>query len=360
MSKTPNSRIESLDLLRGIAAISVAISHYYLGQNPSNSFAEQISIISVELFFVLSGFVLAPQILSCISSGSFYDNIKIFMARRWMRTVPPYLVALICATLAFKNASMGDFLKYAFYVQNFFAQHMTKDYFFVAWSLSVEEWFYVIFPASLFFVHSKIFKSRDALLGKKYILSTLFIIFAIVLNRYFSGDQSNWGENIRRVVIYRIDSISYGFLAFLFISNLRRIPSLFLATGTAAFFSLSLFVAEEISLGNGDIWKDGFLYSSAAFGVSSIVLFYRINDFSSGRFKLYTSFCSFLGRTSYSVYLFHSIVLVLMPNESGGDFFLLLLIYIGVVLGFAYIFYLVVEKPILARRPRYDIKVPNL
>jgi peptidoglycan/LPS O-acetylase OafA/YrhL len=82
-------RIAALDLLRGIAALAVAVPHFIM-LNAAVGWAEIVSVLAVEVFFVLSGFVLGPQILRCLHSGQASD-LGVFLARRWMRTIPPYL-----------------------------------------------------------------------------------------------------------------------------------------------------------------------------------------------------------------------------------------------------------------------------
>ncbi len=101
------------------------------------------------MFFVLSGFVLAPQILMCFERPTLFPT---FLARRWMRTIPVYLLALVCISLVTGKLGSDDFLRYAIYSQNLFRQSNATDYYSIAWSLSVEEWFYILFPAVLILV----------------------------------------------------------------------------------------------------------------------------------------------------------------------------------------------------------------
>src|SRR3954467_13930498 len=81
-----SGRVASLDALRGGAEFAVAIAHYlaYRGIGPFR--AEAASALAVEIFFTLSGFVLAPQIIRCVRDGSL-ATLKVFLVRRWMRTV---------------------------------------------------------------------------------------------------------------------------------------------------------------------------------------------------------------------------------------------------------------------------------
>ena len=149
-----SERIDSLDLLRGMAAFAVMVPHffmYYLGDAATT--AEIVSVTAVEVFFVLSGFVLGPQIVLCAERRDWL-TVRTFLVRRWMRTIPSYLVALLAISVIFGQLGSGDFFRYAAYVQNLSSQYNVRDYFPVAWSLSVEEWYYVAFPPFLLlYVH---------------------------------------------------------------------------------------------------------------------------------------------------------------------------------------------------------------
>ena len=61
-----NSHNQGLDLLRGLCGYLVAICHYQWLVNKVNYY-EYVSILFVEFFFILSGFVLAPQIMKIIN-----------------------------------------------------------------------------------------------------------------------------------------------------------------------------------------------------------------------------------------------------------------------------------------------------
>ena len=79
-------RSASLDCLRGAAAFAVAIPHYLTANAPFQPFAEAFAIAGVEVFFVLSGFVLAPQIVDWVVSKP-WRNLGVFLVRRWMPRV---------------------------------------------------------------------------------------------------------------------------------------------------------------------------------------------------------------------------------------------------------------------------------
>ena len=121
-------RSASLDLLRGGAAFAVAIPHYLTLNAPFQPFAEACAIAGVEVFFVLSGFVLAPQIVDWVI-GQPWRNLGVFLVRRWMRTIPPYVVALVVIALMTGNLITADFVRYLFYVENLFVSANHIDFY---------------------------------------------------------------------------------------------------------------------------------------------------------------------------------------------------------------------------------------
>lgn len=129
----------SLDLLRGISGYGVAICHFYAFIY-KNTFLEYLSFIFVEFFFVLSGFVLFPQLLKILENKK---NLFIFYKRRWLRTLPLYIIILIVISLMFNKFLTLDFFKYFLFIQDLIPNFLEESYFPVVWSLSIEEFFYL-------------------------------------------------------------------------------------------------------------------------------------------------------------------------------------------------------------------------
>ena len=128
------NHVQGLDLLRGICGYVVAVCHYQWLVNKVNYF-EYISILFVEFFFILSGFVLAPQLIKIIKEKKF---IIIFFKRRWLRTIPLYLLSLIIVSIITNNLFNKDFLFYFLFLNKSLPNLLENDYFAVAWSLTVE------------------------------------------------------------------------------------------------------------------------------------------------------------------------------------------------------------------------------
>jgi peptidoglycan/LPS O-acetylase OafA/YrhL len=86
------SRLLELDVLRGIAAIGVVLAHF-IKVNEPNRFDFNIGYVGIDLFFVISGFVI-------IWSASLIDARK-FCLNRFSRIFPPYWFAVIFTTILF-------------------------------------------------------------------------------------------------------------------------------------------------------------------------------------------------------------------------------------------------------------------
>jgi peptidoglycan/LPS O-acetylase OafA/YrhL len=350
-----SDRIASLDLLRGMAALVVAGCHFLVYQNVSPTFSEAASAIAVEVFFVLSGFVLAPQIMACAKARR-SQALRTFLVRRWMRTVPPYLVALACVS-AMLAAEPKDVLRYALYAQNLFYQANDSDYFPVAWSLSVEEWFYVTFPALA--VLAAVVRGR----GDRTTIAVAAVAFIVAISmvRFFAADLAHWGYEVRRVVIFRIDSIGYGVLLFLAVNRWSRMPNIFVSSAVALFAGaaafLTLLAVEQVGSMPA---KQLFPFAAALFGASAILLFLSLGAMIE-RAPSSRATAIFLGRISYSIYLFHLVALMIIASFVDRDRVLLSwIVYITGLVGFCSLFYEFFEKPILAARPPFRFAAPPL
>jgi peptidoglycan/LPS O-acetylase OafA/YrhL len=156
MPVTDTVRMRGLDLLRAAAIALVLMSHYrsFVSHAPSFGAIGSIGWAGVDLFFVLSGYLIGNQLLAPIARGETF-SLKLFFARRLMRTLPNYYAVLAIyllmplwfphsAILGTSAASLWQFLTFT---QNFglaYGQTFTHS-----WSLCIEEQFYVIMPLAV-------------------------------------------------------------------------------------------------------------------------------------------------------------------------------------------------------------------
>lgn len=148
--ETPSDRLPGLDLLRGIAIVWVMLFHSFLlgGLGPDWSWLSRFGWMGVDLFFVLSGFLIGTQVLAPLSQGKKFSYGDFYL-RRALRIFPAYWVVLLIYLLwpPFREApGMEPWWKFFAFVLNLSIDYGQNTAFSHAWSLCVEEHFYWLFP----------------------------------------------------------------------------------------------------------------------------------------------------------------------------------------------------------------------
>ena len=143
------SRIHGLDTLRALAIVLVVLHHYVLFVSRADTFGwvGQIGWVGVDLFFALSGYLIGNQIFAALRSGNRF-SLPRFYARRLLRTLPNFYVVLALYYLWpwFSNgAPLLPLWKFLTFTQNINLAPGTA--FSHAWSLCIEEQFYMLLPA---------------------------------------------------------------------------------------------------------------------------------------------------------------------------------------------------------------------
>ena len=166
-------RIPELDGLRGVAIGLVIITHYFTAavtvQRPNPlaylQIATRLSWSGVDLFFILSGFLIGGILLDARSSSNYF---KVFYVRRACRILPVYLIfcGLIALCYRFVYPSHLALLNWMFnfpmpwysyltFAQNFWMAHFNTlgpAALAITWSLAIEEQLYLTLPAVIRFV----------------------------------------------------------------------------------------------------------------------------------------------------------------------------------------------------------------
>ncbi len=208
--KATMQRIPELDGLRGAAVLLVLMRHYV--HHPSLLFlGPQWGWMGVNLFFVLSGFLITSILLRLTGQPG---ALKIFYARRSLRLFPLYFLALLVYFIA--SASVGTpqptktvFL-YVTFLQAFIPPLVTHLQIVphpawvvmglaVLWSLSVEEWFYVLWAPFVSWT-----RGRRSIL----IAALLLALCATPWLRYFYPDPQGGQE----LFLAQMDSLASGCL----------------------------------------------------------------------------------------------------------------------------------------------------
>lgn len=205
-----DARTASLDAFRVLAITCVMLAHgSLLGIDafPSLRYVTIIfGVIGVELFFVLSGFLIGRQLLN-VGEGT--QSVGNFWARRWFRTLPNYYLFLIINfalyVYVFKRP-VGDASLLVF-SHNLVAPF--GDAFFAeSWSLAVEEWFYLLAPL-LVFLSAAAF-SRQRKFG--VVFAMLVIILACTAARFWTAQimSASIDSALRKIVLLRLDALAFG------------------------------------------------------------------------------------------------------------------------------------------------------
>ncbi len=216
MTSGSASRVFGLDLLRAAAIMMVVCAHGFVVLYPH--FGEALGIFGhggfygVELFFVLSGFLIGQILIRLGPDLGRAGNVAFFYVRRWFRTLPLFFLFLIINILLERffrahPVGLGEALSHGFFLRNLTGFQMS--FFPESWSLAIEEWFYLLFPAVLW-LGLKISKRFDPVF-----LSAAFAFFAFSTGARMmtaSDPAATWSEEIRMVVIYRFDGLMIGMI----------------------------------------------------------------------------------------------------------------------------------------------------
>jgi len=349
-----NKRIYGLDVFRSLAILIVMIQHssILLKNTILEGFPYIPLVDGVDLFFVLSGFLIGSLLLKEINKSEFifWDLFK-FWVRRWLRTLPNYyLILFVNIILVHYKIIHGNenkiSWKFLVFFQNFNSPF--TDFFWESWSLSVEEWFYLLFGICLF-ICIKIFKASKSYLIVSLLLIILPLIYRISIN-HKQVDEFWWDVTFRKTVLARLDAIGYGtLLAYLFYfykEDLMKYKNHLFAIGLI-FLIFTINSSKEV---NSFFFKTLY-FSLCSFSISLILpFFYFMNK---GNFYLF-KFFTITSVLSYSLYLINlpveSILEIHFDYINGIVKFLLFWIFSYLL---SFILYKYYEKPIMDLRDKF-------
>lgn len=342
-----------LDLMRAIAIILVLL-HHWTGSNLSKIPAFQSNIqymslfgfLGVEIFFVLSGFLIGNIIVKSYCNESQYGRKSIinFWGRRWLRTLPLYyfiLLIYIVTSIAIKHYMFPGVWKYFLFLQNIFAYDKTNhDFFGTSWSLSIEEWFYLSFP--IFLLTANLFLKK--VFDKKVIILSVILCYIIVslLIRtiyVYIGDPS-WNDVLRKAVVCREDSIAFGVLGALF-HNFRnerfnKFKGSYFLVGFVFFVLCITIFIKDISynyfynVGHVSFFSKTALFSLVSFSVLLMLPYCYNLKCNNSALKITITHISKISYSLYLVHLFvnHIVHGVLPNNQSFLVLFLKLILFL--------------------------------
>lgn len=192
-----------LDLLRAISIWLVLFQH--AGINVPGLKPLKIGGIGVEIFFVISGFLIGGILFKEIDKkNNLRKTLQKFWVRRWFRILPLYYLILALKFLFIDDSIGWNILYYVFFLQNNF---YGIDYFTVSWSLVIEEWFYLFSPIFLFYAVHLLQKEKRIVYAM-----IAFILFVVVLRSIYVLHGNVSYEGINGNFPFRFDSLFIGVL----------------------------------------------------------------------------------------------------------------------------------------------------
>ena len=345
MSPTRQRRLSSLDGLRGVAAVGVAVLHVWFytdDPRPLSSVGDsllQALRLGVPLFFVLSGLLLYLPWL-----GDRPPNIKAYAIRRAARILPAYWLALagsaliIAATHVKGLPTAAEAAAVAGLVQTWWpaaADELNGP----AWTLAIEASFYLVLPllglATVRWLHT----ARRQLAG-----CALLVVVSLAANALVSAFGPHAWHRTFPAMLY---TFALGMAAAVPLARGVR-PSALMRLGLIAIGTtlvvVDAFAHEPLRIPGYLTWGD----LPAAAGFAAIVVAVAASDHSP---VLSAAPVRWIGERSYGLYLWHAPVIFLLAGTGllPGSTPVAAVVVIGMALVIAALSWRFVEQPILNR-----------
>jgi len=365
------TRIPALDGVRAIASLAVVLYHFgpHIATDSSSPFHFLATLPrpgneGVDLFFVLSGFLISGILVNARASNRYFQT---FYIRRACRIFPLYYLLLASygvavwvlqsrkAEFSFLFASSLPAWCYWLYMQNFFmaaANSFGAGWLAPTWSLAVEEQFYLTLPAIV----------RRVTDRQLAVVAGLAMIGPLVLRAIIQkfGLVSPVGAYV--LLFTRVDALAAGILVMLATRHYSHwLKPRRAAIGILAGLTMLLWFVCPLSYQVSTRFQFT-VYTQNALAFGLFLLYVTIAPQGwLGRF-LSVSWMRMLGNMAYSTYMFHLIVLWLAflwlrgsdPALSSSADFLPILVALVLTLLLSFASFRFFEKPLMQIGHRYS------
>jgi peptidoglycan/LPS O-acetylase OafA/YrhL len=361
-----SARIHGLDTLRALAVTLVVLHHYVLFVSGEATFGwvGEIGWVGVDLFFALSGYLIGNQIFKAFRSPEGLSLTR-FYARRLLRTLPNFYLVLALYALwpAFRGSTpMLPLWQYLSFTQNIGLEPGTA--FSHAWSLCIEEQFYMLLPACALLAVA---------LGRRGIgVRAAWAVFALAFGAGMAIRAGTWlqGQGAANPLHFYYKYIYYSslcrfdeLLAGVALAMLRHFHGaawarlmgqgrLLLAAGClASAAAMRWFLVDHYGL-----WPTVFGYPLLALGCALLILAALAPD--SPLHRLRVPGAAGLALWSYAIYLVHKQVSILAARPLreagyGAEHPLTIALALGLSVLAGWLLFRLVETPFMRLRARY-------
>jgi peptidoglycan/LPS O-acetylase OafA/YrhL len=347
-------RDSGLDLLRCFAILSVLLLHSTEAaplMPESLKFIFSYGWIGVDLFFVLSGFLIGSQAISSKRKESTTKNFHEFWAKRWFRTLPLYYTVLFCYVLIKPLVMGGEFKPAIGPFLIFLQNYMVLTDFVQSWSICIEEQFYIILPLFTFALLPNLSKKPSF-----WLAMSVFGVFLryLVTTRIPSGASAAEVDYFVRFPLYtHFDGLSAG----LFLASTRAVwgqwkkpqKKLSLGLGAISLFSICWFLGPHLTVSTVHFYF-------TLLPISFALLLVGLKNWEmSGGISFLINWVALL---SYGAYLWNNLLIRVFARylseihwQVGVILFLLCTHLIALTT------YVLIEKPFLNLREKYLLRI---
>ncbi|MEO5903535.1 MAG: acyltransferase [Gemmatimonadaceae bacterium] len=321
--------VPALDGVRGLAILIVMLGHFAIGfatAGPADVVLKtlmQTGWAGVDLFFVLSGFLITGILLEAKGAPHYFKN---FYARRILRIFPVYYAFLFAFFVLLPivkppapggpfdgwNVSQWWFWGYLSNLQILFPAWPRPEPLSHFWSLAVEEQFYLFWPAVV------LFTSRKGLLRT----CVAFMLISVALRIWLQTTGINPTAGYR-ITPARLDTLGTGAALAILVRDPHWWPTIRRLAPPAIPAALAGLVI--VSIPTRSMLQTGFLIQAIGYTLLSIIgaslIVFTIDPAASGRSAvrfLRTPVMRFLGKYSYAMYIFHFPLAWFLENAGLG------------------------------------------
>lgn len=353
MSTSPTRFIGGIDALRALAVLSVLIYHLEASWLPSG-------YIGVDVFFVISGFVVAHSVYES-GKARFTDYFVWFYRRRLSRIMPTlfayiFSMALVgMLLLPFSPATKlidATGISAIAGVSNFVLLWRASDYFSAAtefntfthtWSLAVEEQYYLLFPFLSYFL---IVRRDDCHAMRKAVLALTIVmcVASVAAAWYFT---TAWRDFAFYMLPTRFWELGLGLLLRCSLDGWSRRGARTIDHGHVTAIAIVALVALFASFWTTPV--NAFPFPGAVLpclSTAALIVSVWLFPGSAANKLLNLGTLRFVGRISYSLYLWHWGVIVLMRWTTGLESVAFKALAVVLMFGMAILSYFVIEQPL--------------